>query len=391
MGVHSEGIDLADLLNGTVNYVFVAMDFQPEFDAVFSEAIAPAVREGGLLPVRSDQIVSAGGVVAHEILQLVRHSTLVVADITGSNPNVILEVGLALANGKDIVFLTQDDQISFDIQHHRRIKYSTTTDGLAEARAKISGTLKTATNEDIALLQAMLWKGAVDLPLTIVHGSPSPAHLSTLSPAADSAYMSRLGRSSAQTTGIIRLADAHQKLARGQGLLAPAFRVANANGVVGPNYVDLASGNVFVLGGPAGNKVFADVMDHLDRSASGSAVISKSADGRYLVSRSGVEHPANQAEMFAVHNVDVGVVVRLESPWRKGAIVWCAAGTRSFGTEAAIDLMVSPKALRELNQFVELDQPNIWAIVAATFDPRDARMTSFEVREAAEFNLTVQA
>lgn len=387
MDIEADGYRLPDLLSGTVNYAFVAMDFDSTHNSVYTDAIAPAVREAGLVPVRSDQVLSAGGVVAEEILQLIAECHLVVADVTGSNPNVVLEVGAALARGKDLVYLTQDAQVAFDIQHHRRIRYSATKAGLLEAKRKISMALKATINPEDALVTAMLWKGDVERPITVIHGSPSPSHLVTLTPSADAAYLRRLGASSSQTTGILRLANSYQRIARTQAMPTPEFRVANANGVAGPDYVDRASGNAILLGGPAGNAVCAELMDLLVATDTGCPVIARSPHGRFHVYRQGRQHPSDQAELLETKHTDLGVVIRMHSPWRAGAFVWCAAGVRSFGTEAAIRLLDTPSGLKDLAGRVSLDHPNIWALVHAVFDPKDARLIEYHVREAAEFDL----
>jgi nucleoside 2-deoxyribosyltransferase len=49
----------------------------------------------------------------------------VIADVSGSNPNVFYEVGLAHAFGKPVIFLTQDDPASapVDIRQFEFIPY----------------------------------------------------------------------------------------------------------------------------------------------------------------------------------------------------------------------------------------------------------------------------
>jgi hypothetical protein len=56
----------------------------------------------------------------------IRDSRLVVADITGQNPNVLHEVGLAQAFGKPLVIITQDhdSEVPFNLRHIRFHRYS---------------------------------------------------------------------------------------------------------------------------------------------------------------------------------------------------------------------------------------------------------------------------
>ena len=48
---------------------------------------------------------------------------LVVADITGHNPNVFYEVGYAEGLGKKVIFITQNQDIPFDLRTEKRINY----------------------------------------------------------------------------------------------------------------------------------------------------------------------------------------------------------------------------------------------------------------------------
>ncbi|MDA8332301.1 MAG: hypothetical protein M0027_14095 [Candidatus Dormibacteraeota bacterium] len=76
---------------------------------------------------RADQIAEPGRI-TDQIMEAVRASTVVVADITGSNPNVMFEVGFARALAKPLVLLNQDpDSSPFDLHDFRQIAYATAT------------------------------------------------------------------------------------------------------------------------------------------------------------------------------------------------------------------------------------------------------------------------
>ena len=69
----------------------------------------------------------------------VYHSTVVVCDLTGRNPNVFYELGIAHALGKDVIPITQNtNDIPFDIQHHRYILYLNNSEGRSELRGKLA-------------------------------------------------------------------------------------------------------------------------------------------------------------------------------------------------------------------------------------------------------------
>jgi hypothetical protein len=53
----------------------------------------------------------------------IRGADVIVADVTGGNRNVMLEIGLAMALGKEVIVLGQKKTLPFDIQHCRKISY----------------------------------------------------------------------------------------------------------------------------------------------------------------------------------------------------------------------------------------------------------------------------
>ncbi len=90
-----------------MNDVFVSFPFEERFDAVF-QAIRDVVSKHGLNPIRIDQASHVAEPIASEIQRRIRESRLVIADITGNNPNVHNEIGLAQALGKPLVLISQD-------------------------------------------------------------------------------------------------------------------------------------------------------------------------------------------------------------------------------------------------------------------------------------------
>jgi hypothetical protein len=68
--------------------------------------------------------MSAAGQIIEQIWRQLRGAEAVVADLTHSNANVYYEVGLAQALGKEIIFITQDnDKLPFDVSTSRCIRY----------------------------------------------------------------------------------------------------------------------------------------------------------------------------------------------------------------------------------------------------------------------------
>lgn len=90
-------------------------------DQVFKHVIAPAVEPLGYKPIRADQI-SEPGIITTQVIQHVVDSPLVVADLTGRNPNVFYELAIRHAIKKPLVqLISKGEQIPFDVAGMRTI------------------------------------------------------------------------------------------------------------------------------------------------------------------------------------------------------------------------------------------------------------------------------
>ena len=108
--------------------VFVAMPFADEMSDTFHYGIQGAVNAAGMLAERADLSTFTG-----DVMQWVRDriagAHLVVADLTGGNPNVYLEVGYAWGKGVPTVLVTKElSALKFDVQGQRCIVYKSIKD-----------------------------------------------------------------------------------------------------------------------------------------------------------------------------------------------------------------------------------------------------------------------
>jgi len=79
---------------------FVIMQIgNPELDAVYEHAVAPALLACGFEPRRVDRH-NRGGLLVSEIISFIEEAEVVVADLTHERPNCYLEVGYVLGVGK---------------------------------------------------------------------------------------------------------------------------------------------------------------------------------------------------------------------------------------------------------------------------------------------------
>lgn len=107
------------------NTCFVVMPFHALFEAEYERVIRPAIEEAGLTCVRGDEIYTQQAII-HDIWKSIRSARLVVAELSGRNPNVMYEIGLAHAIGKPIVLLTRNQEdVPFDLKALRYLFYDT--------------------------------------------------------------------------------------------------------------------------------------------------------------------------------------------------------------------------------------------------------------------------
>ncbi|GGI14471.1 hypothetical protein GCM10007377_11100 [Galliscardovia ingluviei] len=100
----------------------------PMKDPVY-EHIHGAAVDQGFECRRVDEICTPGSIL-QDIYDLIESSAIIIADLTGANPNVYYEVGLAHARGKDVILISSDrGSYPFDISMQRIIRYYSDDEG----------------------------------------------------------------------------------------------------------------------------------------------------------------------------------------------------------------------------------------------------------------------
>lgn len=102
---------------------FVCMPFSREFTDVYELGIKPVLKAAGFNPVRADEIQHNTGILS-VIYDQIASAHVLIADLSGQNPNVYYETGYAHGMGKEVVLLTQDiNDIPFDLRGLNHIHY----------------------------------------------------------------------------------------------------------------------------------------------------------------------------------------------------------------------------------------------------------------------------
>jgi hypothetical protein len=118
-------------------HVFVAMPFGKEMNDVFRFGIQGPVNEAGLLCERVDMTTFTGDILAR-IKSRIETATLVIADLTGANPNVYLEVGYAWGKNRSTLLLSKNHELEFDVQGQRTIIYESISDLEKQLKADLA-------------------------------------------------------------------------------------------------------------------------------------------------------------------------------------------------------------------------------------------------------------
>jgi hypothetical protein len=118
---------------------FVIMPFEKKMTKVYKEGIKAATKEIGL-KCKLAKDISRSTPIIQDVWELINRARVVVADLTGKNPNVFYELGMAHSLGKRSILITQNPKdVPFDVKYIRYIEYRDSLSG----RRKLKGSLKT--------------------------------------------------------------------------------------------------------------------------------------------------------------------------------------------------------------------------------------------------------
>lgn len=107
---------------------------------VFEDVVAPACTAYGLEAMRADMIARAGEI-PEQIFRQLRDCPVVIADLTGANPNVMYELGLRHTTGRVTIQIGEKGRLPFDVAAIRTIMFKRTEAGLVQARKDLSKAL----------------------------------------------------------------------------------------------------------------------------------------------------------------------------------------------------------------------------------------------------------
>lgn len=128
-------------------------DVRKQADKLFRHVLEPVCKECGFEAVRVDQMNDPDSI-NQTIIDKLNTSELVIADMTGHNPNVFYEIGYRRCTGKPIIHLrNKNETIPFDVNSIRTFDYDLTdldsVDEIKERLVKTINQLSFENNEGI--------------------------------------------------------------------------------------------------------------------------------------------------------------------------------------------------------------------------------------------------
>lgn len=125
---------------------FVLMPFTEPFTRLYLECIKPTLETLNLRVMRADDLF-APTPIFEDIWEYINKARFIVADVTGRNPNVFYELGIAHTVGKDAIMLTQNkDDIPFDVGHIRYFEYTDNSEGWKKLQRKLKSAAEAILN-----------------------------------------------------------------------------------------------------------------------------------------------------------------------------------------------------------------------------------------------------
>jgi len=361
-----------------MNTVFVSIPFNGQFDDVF-DAVSALASKRHLKAERIDQTSAVAKPVIDSVLRAIREARVVIADVTGSNPNVLHEVGLAQAFGKPIVLLTQEqpEQAAFNVRSLTVIRYNPSD--LHQLALKVDQALAETTSPN-ELLRTML------VPSTLGWPTSDTRFVIVASPLS---YRRAVGRAG----GYTKLRRTYSDYVGVRGILQSfglLFDFDVLPDMLDPeDYADdvlQEPMNVYCIASPKANRWTKTILDEYSRRWAPRMAFSANpesknlrnvsvnilCDGELLRPRGWVLNDERDRNMK-----DFGLIVRGPNPYNPELMAAVLAGRSSLGTEGACIAFTDPRTVENIQKRlsvvgVSLEDHRVpfWVMVSIERDER---------------------
>ena len=148
-----------------------------DFDAIYQDLIAPAIKDSGLEPLRADEEMT-GGIIHKPMFERLILCEYAVADLTNANANVFYELGVRHAVrpwSTVLLYAKESGQLPFDVAPLRAMAYHLTSEGAPQDFL----TTKAQLIQDLVKAKESQ-NSAIDSPIfQLVEGFPQIDHIKT--------------------------------------------------------------------------------------------------------------------------------------------------------------------------------------------------------------------
>lgn len=117
---------------------FVVMQFSEEYNNLYKEVIKPICEDFGFTVERADEFFTATPILS-DIINSIKNSSIIIAEITPNNPNVFYEVGYAHAINKPTILLSDKrrEKLPFDLSGFRTLFYENSIVGKTQVEKSL--------------------------------------------------------------------------------------------------------------------------------------------------------------------------------------------------------------------------------------------------------------
>jgi hypothetical protein len=128
---------------------FILMPFKEPFNRIYEKQIKSVVESFHLNPLRADGLFTPTAIV-EDIWEHINKARIVIADVTGKNPNVFYELGIAHTIGKNVIIITQNkDDVPFDVGYLRYLLYTDNEDGWKKLSSDLTKTIDSILKKEL--------------------------------------------------------------------------------------------------------------------------------------------------------------------------------------------------------------------------------------------------
>lgn len=116
---------------------------------LIDSVISPELEKHGFYPLPAYDIKNSGDI-NNQVIQNILDNELVIANLTGLNPNVMYELAIRHAARKKVIMMTEAPTVlPFDIHNQRTIFYNDSFAGSLQAKADLSDAIFATLNDDV--------------------------------------------------------------------------------------------------------------------------------------------------------------------------------------------------------------------------------------------------